>query len=197
MSLEGARLARAAADAGQSERPTGHASSPARSARSTSRSRSRPRSRIPRTAPSPSTTYRRHTRSRSRAAGWRRRPPADRDDLRHAEREGRDRGRSRGRAGAPALALVHRNRQERPQPLRTDLGRVLDLRRARRAVRRRRQLLARRDRDAAVPRGAREHRFDVRLLPSERGAAECARAPRRAGRAIRAGTCARSPRTGS
>ena len=37
-------------------------------------------------------------------------------DLRHAEREGRRRGRARRRARRSALDLVHRDRQERPQP---------------------------------------------------------------------------------
>ena len=115
------------------------------------------------------------------AARRRRRPAAHRDDLRHAEREGGDRRGARGGAGAPALALLHRDRQERPQPLGADVGRVLDLGRARRAVHRRRELLARRDGDAAVPGGAREHRVDVRVVPPERRAAERARAARRAG----------------
>ena len=116
------------------------------------------------------------------AARRRRRPAAHRDDLRHAEREGRDRRCARRCARAPALALFHCDRQERAQPLRADVGRVLDLRRARGAVHRRRELLARRDRDAAVPGGARERRVDVRLLPPQRRTAERARAPRRAGR---------------
>ena len=49
---------------------------------------------------------------------------------------------------------------------------VLGLDRARRAADRRRQLLARRDRDAPVRRGARAARSDLRLLPPERRPAE-------------------------
>ena len=79
-----------------------------------------------------------------RAEGGRRRPPADRDHLRHAELEGGDRGRARRRAGHSAVALVHRRRPERPQPLRPDRRRILDVGRACEAARRRRQLLARR-----------------------------------------------------
>ena len=78
------------------------------------------------------------------AARRRRRPAPDRDGLRHAEREGRDRRRAGRRARAAALALVHRRRPERPQPLGPDGRGVLDLGRARAAARRRRQLLARR-----------------------------------------------------
>ncbi len=116
-----------------------------------------------------------------RAPRRRRRPPAGRDDLRHAEREGGDRRSAPRRAGAPALALVHGDRPERAESLGSDLRRVLGLGRARRALHRRSQLLAGSDGDAAVPRGARERRLDVRLLPSQRRAAERARAARRAG----------------
>ena len=69
--------------------------------------------------------------SRCGARRGRRRHPADRDDLRHAEREGRDRRRAGGGAGAAALALVHRDRHERPQPLGADGRGVLDVGRAR------------------------------------------------------------------
>ena len=46
-----------------------------------------------------------------RIARRRRRPPTDRDDLRHAQREGGDRRRARGCARAPTLALVHGDRR--------------------------------------------------------------------------------------
>ena len=75
----------------------------------------------------------------------RRRPAADRDDLRHAEREGRDRRGARGRAGAAALDQRHDRRPLGPHAHRADDRGVLDVDRARRPVDRRRQLLARRD----------------------------------------------------
>ena len=115
-----------------------------------------------------------------RAARRRRRPPPDRDDLRHAERQGGDRCRASSCARTAAVALVHRDRPQRTQSLGPDLRRVLDLRRACRAVHRGGELLARRNGDAAVSRGSRGHRVDVRLLPSERRAPERARPPRRA-----------------
>ena len=60
---------------------------------------------------------------------------------------------------------------------------VLDVDRARRSAHRRRQLLARRDRDAPVRRGPRAGRDDVRRLPPERRPAERdGRARRAAGR---------------
>ena len=100
----------------------------------------------------------------------RRRPPPRRDDLRHAEREGGDRRRARGGARFAALALVHRDRQERPEPLGADGRGVLGLGRARTAADRRRQLLARRDRDAPVPRRALPRGRHVCLVLPERGA---------------------------
>ena len=71
------------------------------------------------------------------------RPAPDRDDLRHAERQGGDRRRPRRRAGDPAAGSRSRPSTPRPQPLRTDRGGVLDLGRARGAADRRRELLAR------------------------------------------------------
>ena len=73
--------------------------------------------------------------------------------------------------------------KQRPEPLRADRRGVLDVDRARRSAHRRRQLLARRDRDAAVRRGPRAGGDDVRRLPPERGPAERdGRARRAAGR---------------
>ena len=93
-----------------------------------------------------------------------------------------DRRRARGRAGAAALDLVHRDRPQRPQPLRADGRGVLDLDRARPSADRRGQLLGRRARDAAGDRVALARSHNVRLVPSERGPAERARRLRRAAR---------------
>ena len=65
---------------------------------------------------------------------------------------------------------------------RSDRRGVLGLRRARRALDRRSQLLARRDRDASVRGGPVGRRLDVRLLPPECRSSERAGAPRRAAR---------------
>ena len=86
-------------------------------------------------------------RADPRPARRRRRPAADRDDLRHAEREGRDRGGDGHRAGAPAVALGDDHRPERTHAVGSDDRGVLDLDRARRADDRRRQLLARAPRE--------------------------------------------------
>ena len=182
MSLEGARLARAAADAWTARTPD-EAALRRRLGRPAERDALALAEGRGRCLPC------RHLRpgaGRVRGADpgaprRRRRSPAHRDDLRHAEREGRDRRRERRRARASALALVHRHRQERTQPVGPDVRCLLDLRRARRAVHRRRELLARRDRDAAVPRGPRERGDDLRVVPSERRAPERPRPPRRAG----------------
>ena len=64
-------------------------------------------------------------------ARGRRRPAPDRDDLRHAEREGGDRGRARRRARAAALDLGHDRRPLRPDALGPDGRGVLDRDRAR------------------------------------------------------------------
>ena len=79
----------------------------------------------------------------------RRRPAAARDDLRHAEREGRASSRSRRsstrRGVAPAGDdLGHDHRPQRPHAVGPDDRRVLDVDRARAAVQRRHQLRARR-----------------------------------------------------
>ena len=58
LNLEGARLARRAAETGDARRPAGRASSPAPSGRPTARRRSRRTSTIPASAPSPSTISR-------------------------------------------------------------------------------------------------------------------------------------------
>ena len=83
-------------------------------------------------------------------------------------------------ARAAALALLHCDRPQRPEPLRPDRGRFLALRRACGSVHRRRQLLARRTRDAAVRRGPCAHRADVGRVPPERRPAERVRRARRA-----------------
>ena len=91
----------------------------------------------------------------------RRRLASDRDDLRHAERQGGDRGRARRCAGAAALDLGDDRRPVRQDALRPDGRGVLDRDRAREAVRRRRQLLARRQGDAAARRRAGADRDDA------------------------------------
>ena len=127
------------------------------------------------------------------AARGRRRPAPDRDDLRHAEREGGDR---RGaRDVAPELPLwisVTIVDLSRPHALRPDRRGVLDLGRARRAADRRRQLLARREGDAAVRRRALAGSpARTSSLPSERRAAERVRRLRRAAATTRAALLAR------
>ena len=92
MNVAAARLAREAADAAEAGRPrTGRASSPARSARPTGPPRSaRTSTTRPRAAsrgPSSRTAYLEAARGAGRG---RRRHPAHRDDLRHAQRQGRD-----------------------------------------------------------------------------------------------------------
>ena len=116
----------------------------------------------------------------SRAARRRRRPAARRDRVRLAQREGGDRRRARRGARAAALAVLHGDRQERPQSLRADGRGVLALGPACEPADRRRQLLARRRRDAALRRGHGGHRDDVGRLLSERRAAERVRPARRA-----------------
>ena len=110
--------------------------------------------------------------SDSGPCGRRRRLSADRDHLRHPERESSHRRGARRRARAPALDLVHGHRPQRPQPLRSDRRRVLALGRARQAVHRRGQLLARRDADAAVRGRPRARRSDVGGVPPECGPSE-------------------------
>ncbi len=113
-------------------------------------------------------------------------PAADRDDLRHAERQGghpRSRRRLRGDRGrAPADALGDDHRQERPHALGPDGRRVLDVGRPRPPALGRRQLRPRRPRDAPARRGARAPRRHLRQLLPERGPAERVRPVRRAAR---------------
>ena len=73
----------------------------------------------------------------------RRRPAPDRDDLRHAEREGGDRRGQGRRARAAALDLGHDRRPLRPHALRPDRRGLLELDRGGEAADRGRQLLAR------------------------------------------------------
>ena len=131
------------------------------------------------------------------AARRRRRPAADRDDLRHAEREGGDRRRARGRAGAAALDLVHDRRPLAAARSPGRRSRRSGLDRARRAADRRRQLLARRARDAAVRRRrSRAIATDLRLVPSERRACRTRSAATTSSPTTPARSCASSPRTG-
>ena len=79
----------------------------------------------------------------------------------------------------PAVDLGHDRRSERPNALGADGRGVLDLRRARRPRDRRGQLLARRPGDACIGRGAREGRLRAGRRVSERGVAERLRRLRR------------------
>ncbi len=116
----------------------------------------------------------------------RRRPPAARDDLRHAQRQGRHRGdreRVRGEGPAPAgLHLGHDHRSQRPHALGPDDRRVLHLHPPRAAARHRHELRARRTRDASAPRGAGAARRVLRALLPERRPAERLRSVRPAAR---------------
>ena len=102
----------------------------------------------------------------------RRRPAADRDDLRHAQREGRDRRRPRGRPAPAAVDLGDDRRPERAHAVRADRRGVLELHRARRAAGRRRELLAGRRGDAPARRRAVAARRHVHGLPPQRRPAE-------------------------
>ena len=94
-------------------------------------------------------------------ARGRRRPAPDRDDLRHAEREGGDRGRARGRARS--CRSGSRSRSSTSPGARCP-GQTVEafwiVGRAREAADRRRQLLARGEGDAAARRRARPDRRD-------------------------------------
>ena len=130
-----------------------------------------------------------------RARRGRRRPAADRDDLRHPERQGRRRRGPRGRAGAAAVDLGDDRRPERPDAVGADRRGVLELGRARQAARRRRELFARRRRDATACRRPRPVRRHVRRLAPERRPPERLRRVRRDARRDRrdAGASSRSP----
>ena len=87
----------------------------------------------PAAAPSPSTTCAAaYARGGARPARRRRGPAPDRDDLRHAERQGRDLrhrgGSSTRRAAGAADALGHDHRRERPHALGPDRRGVLERR---------------------------------------------------------------------
>ena len=122
----------------------------------------------------------------------------DRDDLRHAQRQGRDlRGRDAVRAARPALAghdLRHHHRRLRTHPVRPGHRGVLELRPARPAAAGRAQLRARRGRDAALPRRAVAGRRLLRLLLPERRPAQRLRRVRRDARRRPRRSCASSPR---
>ena len=91
LNRDGARLARRAALKAERRGRQARASSPARSARPTAPPRSRPTSTIPASARSPSTICATaYAEQIARPDRRRRRPHPDRDDLRHAERQGGD-----------------------------------------------------------------------------------------------------------
>ena len=122
-------------------------------------------------------------------ARGRRRPAPDRDDLRHAEREGGDRGRQGRRARAAALDLGHDRRPLRPHALRPDGRGLLELDRGGEAADRGSQLLARSQGDATARGRALPARRHVHELASERRPPERLRRLRRA--AARHGRAAR------
>ena len=101
----------------------------------------------------------------------RRRHAADRDDLRHAQRQGGDLRHQRALRGArPRRAgddLRHHHRPLRPPAVRADAGGVLEFGAARRAGHRRPQLRARRQGDARAHRRDRPHRRHARLRLSQ------------------------------
>jgi hypothetical protein len=116
------------------ETPSGRASSPACSARPTARRRSRRTSTIRATRNVDFDDLRVPTPSHARPDRRRRRPPAGRDGLRHAERQGGDlrhRARCSTERRRPAADdLRHHHRPVRPHALRPDARGVLELRRA-------------------------------------------------------------------
>ncbi len=125
---------------------------------------------------------RRVRRSGARAHRRRRASPAARDDLRHAQRQGRHRRdgeRLRGERRAPAcLHLGDDHRSQRPHAVRSDDRRILRVDPPRQAAGDRHELRARRARDAPAPRRARAARRVLRALLPQRGPAERLRAVR-------------------
>ena len=127
----------------------------------------------------------------------RRRPAADRDDLRHAQREGRDRRRPRCRAAAAAVDLGDDRRPERAHAVRADGRGVLALDRARRPAGGRGELLAgRRRRCARTSRSCPGSPARTRRCHPERRPAERVRRLRPDARARPRGCSASSPATG-
>ena len=109
----------------------------------------------------------------------RRRHAVDRDDLRHAEREGGHRGGEGRRPRSSAVDQRHDRGSQRPHALRPDRRGVLELDRACRSRDRGHQLLARCRRDAPLRRGVLAHRGPPGRLLSERRAAQPVRWLRR------------------
>ena len=126
----------------------------------------------------------------------RRRPAADRDDLRHAQLQGRRRRRPRGRARPAAVDLGHHRRPVRPHAVRPDRRGVLAVGRAREAAGRRRELLAGRRGDAPARRRAGPARRHLRRLPPQRRPAQRVRRLRPDARRRPARCSATSPATG-
>ena len=186
LNVDGARVARAAADEFTREVPDRAGSSPARSGRPTARCRSRPTSNNPafRTITFDADEGRvrrpdpRPHRRRRRSASCSRRSSTRSTPRRPSSRSRRCRGRRRRRPAAHDLG--HDHRSQRPHAGRPDARRVLPLDRARAAVVRRHQLRARRRRDAAVHRRAGADRRLLGQRVSERRPAERVRRVRRA-----------------
>ena len=122
-------------------------------------------------------------RAGARAARRRRRPAADRDDLRHAQRQGGDLRHRRGLRGARRRRagddLRHHHRPLRPPAVGPDAGGVLEFGAARRAVHHRPELRARRQGNARAYRRDRPRRRHLRLRLSECRPAERVRLLRR------------------
>ncbi len=140
---------------------------------------------------------RRVRRADPRARRGRGRPPTPRDDLRHAEREGRDCRRARDGAGRAALDLGHDRRPLGADALGADDRGVLGLDRARGAPDRRHQLRARCPGDAAVRGRALAARALPRQCPPERWPAERVRRLRRDRRGHEHRSCGSSRRPAS
>ena len=122
-------------------------------------------------------------RAGARADRGRRRHPADRDHLRHAQRQGRDlRHRGSVRGDGPHAAgddLRHHHRPLRAAAVGADAGSVLERGAPRRAALDRVELRARRQGDARAYRGALAHRRHAGLRLSERRPAQRVRPLRR------------------
>ena len=172
MNSEAARIAREPRPSRRSRATRrGRAASPARSARPTGPRRSRRTSTTPAPATSRSTSsseaYAEAARGPDRG---RRGPPPHRDDLRHAQRQGRDLRRRGGlratRLAAAADRLGHDHRRLGADAVAARPSRRSGTRCPRAADRRRAELRARRAPAAPVRRGPRPGRRDSRSSPT-------------------------------
>ena len=185
LNRDGARLARRAALKAETARRQAAASSRARSGRPTAPPRSRPTSTIPASARSLSTSCAiAYGEQVARARRRRRRHAPDRDDLRHAQRQGGDLRLRRGCSTSAAVALpimisgtiTDRSGRTLSGP---DADRVLAFGAPCRAVLHRPQLRARRGGDARALEEIAARRRHARLRLSQRRPAERVRRVRR------------------